>query len=451
MEQVVTYSTERCSMATHLPQILLIALSAILVWPTLAPAQLPAPAQRPAVLVNPHVQGNGTARTIQDGIEMVDAGGKVMILPGTYRETIKIEKGLTLEAVGRESGPVIVEPPGVPTIGIEITTPEPVVIRGITVHSTGFSGIRGLGVVDVTIEGVTVVAVNPPVPPSPFSRLISAANDCSPNCSPDPPDRARLTVRDSFLDGTIACSTWPACGAEPSPIYPEVYGIIIVGDVDAVLERNVIRRAGAACILVLVRDDLGGETNVNMLDNDLDECHGRGRGGAIFVGLRALNDPSATRPLTATGQVNIVGNTIRNSSASCRTPTAINYQALGGQVERNRIEGVVQSCSAVGGARALPGGIWLGSRLNFYPPVNVDVQFNDIVGNAQAGLRVGPNMTLPIGATCNWWGDVSGPSVAGPGTGDAVVVQAPAATPVFTPWASAPIAETAETTCTGGS
>src|SRR5262249_62208293 len=151
----------------------------------------------------------------------------------------------------------------------------------------------------------------------PYSPLTSPANDPNPSGEP-----ARLTVPDSFLDGTIACltSTSPPCGTESSPIYPEVYGIIVAGDVDAVLERNVIRRAGAACVLVLVRDDLAGETNVDILENDLDECHPRGRGGAIVVGLRAGNDPSSTRPLTATGQANILGNRILNSSGSCRTP-----------------------------------------------------------------------------------------------------------------------------------
>jgi len=82
--------------------------------------------------------------------------------------------------------------------------------------------------------------------------------------------------------------------------------------------------------------------------------------------------------------------------------------------------------------------------------VSVTVRFNDIEGNAQAGLRVGPNETAPsLQASCNWWGDASGPSGAGPGTGDAVVVEPGAATPDFTSWASAPIAETDETTCTG--
>src|SRR5207249_2859765 len=118
-------------MTTHLPRILLFTLTAIFVWPSLAAAE------RPAVLVNPHVQGNGTAKTIQQGIDMVDPGGKVMVLPGTYDEAIKIDKGLTLEAVGGASGSVIVEPPGVPTIAIEIATSEPVVIRGLTLRSTG--------------------------------------------------------------------------------------------------------------------------------------------------------------------------------------------------------------------------------------------------------------------------------------------------------------------------
>jgi len=394
---------------------------------------------RPSVLVNPNANDHGTAKTIQEGIDMVGEGGTVLVLPGTYAEAIVIGKGLTLESVGGESGSVVVEPPGAPTTAVAITTRAPVVIRGLTVHATGVNGIRGAGVVDLTVERVSVTAVSPPLG---VDRLISVGNDPNPTGA-----RARLTVRESFMDGTIACATWPAaCTFNAAAAFPQVFGIIAGGDVDALLERNVIRRAGGACIFVTVRNDLGGETNADILDNDLDECHPLGRASAIFVAPGGAINPSATLPVRVTGTVNTVGNTIANSSGSCLTTTAISYVVLGGRIERNRIVGVVQAC-AFPTARARPGAIWLGSQLPFYPPVVAQVRFNDIAGNAQAGLRVGSNMTTPIDASCNWWGAASGPSGAGTATGDAIVVELGGATPRFVPFATAPIAASPATGC----
>jgi len=301
------------------------------------------------------------------------------------------------------------------------------------------NGIRGAGVVDVTVERVSVTAVSPPLV---VDRLISVANDANATGA-----RARLTVRESFMDGTIACATWPAaCTFNAAAVFPQIFGIIVGGDVDALLERNVIRRAGGACIFVTVRNDLGGETNADILDNDLDECHPLGRASAIFVAPGGAINPSATLPVRVTGTVNTVGNTIANSSGSCLTTTAISYVVLGGRIERNRIAGVVQAC-AFPTARARPGAIWLGSQLPFYPPVVAQVRFNDIAGNAQAGLRVGSNMTTPVDASCNWWGAASGPSGAGTGTGDAIVVELGAAIPGFVPFATAPIAASQATGC----
>src|SRR2546428_2821166 len=197
-------------MATHLPRNLLITLTSIFVWPSLAPAG------RPAVLVNPHVQGHGTATTIQEGIDMVDPGGKVMVLPGTYNEAIVIDKGLTLEAVEGASGPVIIAPPGAPTIAIQVTTPDPVTIRDVTVQFTGVNGIRGDGVVDITVEQVRVLAVAPPLGPS---FLVAVTNNAATTGG-----RARLAVRESFLDGTVR---------PESSSFPQVFGIRVQGDVDA--------------------------------------------------------------------------------------------------------------------------------------------------------------------------------------------------------------------------
>ena len=420
-------------MITLLRHFFFFTLFAVCVSPSVASA-------KPSVLVNP--KGHGTAKTIQEGIDLVDPGGKVKVLPGTYNEALIIDKALTLEAIGGKSRPVIIEAPGTPTFAIRIATPDRVVIRDLTLRFSNFSGIRGEGIVDVTVEGATVIAVNPPLG---VGTLVSVANDPNPSGL-----RARLVVRDSFLDGSITCDAWPTACTNASPPFPQNFGVTVRGDVDLVVERNVIRRVGGACIFVQVRNDLGGETNAEILDNDLDDCHPLGRAGAIFVAPQGTNNPSADRPLTATGTVNIVGNTIRNSSQSCLTSTGINYIVFGGRIEHNRIEGVVQTCAS-DTARTRPAGIWLGSRAfsSLYPRVNVKVRFNDIVGNAQAGLRVAQNMTPAIDARCNWWNDASGPSGAGPGSGDALVVEAgadPADSnkPLFAPWAVEPIAESGD-------
>jgi len=406
--------------------ILVLTLGATLAWSSVAAA-------RPAVLVNPHVKGNGTATTIQEGIDMVDPGGKVMVLPGTYDEAIVIDKGLTLEAVGGESGEVIVAPSGAPVAAILVSTEAPVTIRGVTVNFGGENGIDGTGAIDVTVEQAVVTAVNPPLG---ASRLIRVLNNLNPHGR-----RAKLAVRESFLDGTIT---------DQPPPFAQTFGISFQGDVDAVLERNVIRRTGGACIVAVTRADFGGETNADIVDNDLDDCHPLARVASIIAGPPAPL-PSGPVTVTSTGTVNIVGNTIRNSSESCLPNNAIHYEFFTGRIERNRILSVVQGCTTSIG-RTHPGAIWVGAIRPFSGPAAAPiVRFNDIVGNSRAGLRVAPNITQPIDATCNWWGSASGPSGVGPGTGDAVVVETSAATPHFTPWATAPIADSDETTCAGGS
>ena len=410
-------------MATHLLRILLFTLTAILIWPS------PAPAQRAAVLVNPHVQGNGTAKTIQEGIGMVDPGGKVMVLPGTYNEAIVIDKGLTLEAVGGESDSVIVAPSGAPVAAVLVATSDPVTIRDLTIHFSGANGIRGDGVVDVIAERIRVRAVNPPLG---AGSLVTVINNAMTG-------RARLAVRESFLDGALPPAN------SPTPPFPQVFGIRVQGDVDALFEGNVIRRTGGACISVAMRSDFGGETNADILENDLDECYPLLRAGSLIVQAAVV----PTAPVTATGVVNIIGNTIRNTFASCLPTTAITQSFAPGRIERNRILGVVQPCAIPISTRN-PGAIWIGSLFADVPPVSPLVRFNDIEGNAHAGLRVAPNITTPLDARCNWWGSAGGPSVGTDPLGSDIVVEPGATTPEFTPWASAPIAETDEIRCTGG-
>ena len=399
--------------------------------PPSAPNLVKGTVGRPVVLVNPISNGNGTATTIQEGIDMVASGGRVMVLPGTYAESLVIDKGLTLEAVGGASGRVIIEPPGRPVAGVLVTAAGPVTIRDLTVRFGGAFGILGEGAVDVTIEHDSVIAVDPPLG---VGFLIALrGNDAAITGA-----RARLSVRESALDGSIT--------GDRVPPFAQSFGVGAEGDVDAVVAENVIRRVGGACIFFHPLLDLRGEMNVDILNNDIDECYPLGKAGSVLIGPSGPF-PAVKPPVTGHGTVNVVGNTIRNSTASCLPGTGISYEWFTGRIERNTIEGVVQGCAGPG-SRNRPAAIWVGSRppANF-PPVYPVVRFNDIVGNAQAGLRIGPNENSAIDATCNWWGSASGPTGVGTGTGDAVVVESGAVAPTIVPFAHAPIARTARTSC----
>jgi hypothetical protein len=383
---------------------------------------------KPSILVNPGSNGNGTASTIQEALDRVMPGGQVLVLPGTYVETLTITKGITLKAIGGESGDVVIAPTGTPAAVIDVVTNEPVTLIGLTVHVPGLAGIRAVGEVDVSIEHASIVAPNPL--PAASSNLVVVSNDLLDG------SRARMVVRDSFFDGGM--TTTPV--GQSFLLRPQ-------GNVDALIERNVLRRAGGACIFVVTRADLGGETNADILDNDLDECHPVGRVSAILVGPIAVNQPSPTRPLTATGTVNIIGNTIRNSTDFCLN-SAIAYEVYSGRIEHNRIADFVKACAITGPNRNRPGAIWIGRVSPFpFPAVTPTVRFNDLQGNAQAGLRIAPNQTIPIDASCNYWGSELGPSGLGPGDGSAVVVDSGGAAPLFTPFAAASIAGRWATGC----
>lgn len=365
-----------------------------------------------AVVVDPSGR-HGRPTTIQAGIDLVTAGGRVQVLPGTYPEALVITKGLTLESWSRwgdhhrrghdhnEEG-VIVAPPGAPLGSIDVTGSDPVTIRHLTVLKPGVNGILGTGAVNLTLDDVKVVAVA--LAPG-TNRLVRVSNNAALTGA-----RARLVVRESFLDGGGLAAL----------------GVSLQADIDAVIEENVIRRTGSSlCVFV---ESFGPDgITADIVNNDMDGCEGR---TAIDVG------PTQTQVTNfgTVGVVNIVGNTIRNSSASCTPTTAIHYQLYTGRIERNSIIGFVQECAAPI-SDALPSAIWVGS-LRGFPAASPVVRFNDIQGNAHAGLRIAPNIANSTDARCNYWGAESGPSGVGlAGTGDAVVVEAGGARPIVAPFA----------------
>jgi tRNA A-37 threonylcarbamoyl transferase component Bud32 len=414
-----------------------VTVAAIAVILVVKPSSPDAPgavaATTPPVLVKPKIGGGGTAttRTIQQAIDLAARGATVSVLPGTYPEALVIKRGLTLEATGERSGPVLIAPPGTPETAIEIATFDPVIIRGLTVHASGGTAIRAIGEVDLTVERTNVLAVNPP---SEVRALILVSNDERKSNA-----RAKAAIRQNVIDGGI--DALPRGVARPQNI-----GVQLVGDLDGVIEGNRIRRTGAICVVIDPREDFGGRTNVEILSNDIDDCHPAGRVSAIKVGSPSVALLSPRLPVTATGSVNIIGNTIRNSSQDCLN-AAISFDAFAGRIERNRIVNFVQPCASAN-PRNLPAAIWLGLRPSItVPAVTPVVRFNDIQGNAQAGLRIAPNQTISTDASCNYWGSAKGPSGIGPGDGDAIVVETGAPQPIFLPFAKSPIARTSSPAC----
>jgi len=403
------------------------------------PAQIGAPSfaaggtGRLSVLVNRNADDNGTAKTIQEGIDMVADGGHVLVLPGTYVERVVIDKGLTLEGIGGESGDVVIEQdlaaPAPPTDAvIAVTTPDPVVLRNMTVHHVGLRGLSALTAADLTIERASFHGVWPssfPVIPV-FNNSISLANNATQSGG-----RAQLVVRDSRIS-------------------TDGLGISAGGDADILIERNVIRSTGG-CVFVTpigqgVTVPAGSETNADILNNEFPEC-GQNRPGRNANAVNVFG----TVGVETTGTVNIVGNRFRNTirtAGFCNT-AAIVYEFFSGRIENNSIVDVIQGCADDTPApRSRPAAIFVGSLLAGMRPANVSVRFNDISGNAFAGLRIGSNQTA-VDASCNWWGSADGPSGAGlTGAGDAVVVETGGATPtLLLLFATAPIAGTDATSC----
>lgn len=395
---------------------------------TAGPALSAGQSGRNTVVVNPNASGNGVAATIQEGIDMAASGGRVLVKPGTYAEALYIGKGVTVEPIAEEEGEVVLAPPTGTFLAMYVDATDPVVVRGLSINYPGAGAIRADGPVDLVLDHLNIHALMPAT----NGHAILILND--PAFIGNFSGRARATVSNSFVDAGVGSDV---------PPHAQNHGIRAIGEVDFVVRGNTVRHTGGACIFVTPRADLTGETNAEIIDNDVDECHPLGRVASILVGLSTPTVPGT--PYSLTGTVNVLGNKIRNSSATCRLTSAIAFENFNGRIESNSILGVVLAC-ATPTARNRPSAISIGSY-NGLPSSAPSVRFNDISGNAFAGLRLATNITGLIDARCNWWGAGDGPSGLGTGSGDAIVIDGAAPTPTYSPYAAAPIAGTGAMGC----
>ena len=385
-------------------------------------------------------------KTIQAGIGVVDAGGTINVAAGTYQEQVVINKNLTLSG----SGNPVIKAPASPT-GYKFpegagNTWDPIVLAfGGT--ADGSFNITGTGQVTVSISGITVDG---------NARIPSATSR-----------RAVGILYRNVLGGVTHCTVQ---NMGYSPTFGNSWGIMAFGTSDATFHGNIVSgyaKGGFVVNGVLADPSMSkphavidGNTvtgppydpALKLAPNGIQIGWGatgsvtnntvtyHGSPGTVWGGTGILIQSSpgvivegntvtgnqdygiATAGYTSYGGSYATGTIIRNNT--------VEGNGQGIRMEKMSVDTVVQNNTITGNKE----GIHVGSAPLVYPipPVGTVIHNNMIYSNTEYGLFVETDVLLPVDATDNWWGEISGPSGVGWGSGDKV-----SANVVFDPWLSA--------------
>jgi cell wall assembly regulator SMI1 len=310
--------------------------------------------------------------TIQAAIDAANPGDRVIVRAGSYWETIVINKSITVQG---ESG-AIIEAGGLTGNAVTVTA-DNVTIKGFTINNAYVHGIYAANVNNLTI-----------------------------------------------MDNTIASSG--------------THGVFIVNGTNVELTHNVITgHTRYAAVL------FWGGSNCTIKRNYVhDNIAG------IAVGRYSSTDPipqnftivnntvtNNTHPTSGFGiwiagqNISIRANDVKNNSVGIymydQPFTTAPSSAL------TDITSVILPLQELQAAGIGPEGPAPSNQILFAATGNT-VYYNDIAGNARAGLANGASDT--IDARYNWWGAADGPSYDGPGSGDKVSYEGHPANVNFSPW-----------------
>jgi len=326
---------------------------------------------------------NCAVKTIQKGVDLVDAGGTVIVAAGTYNENVTIGKNLKLLSIAGRDSTTIEGISGFGSLGTIVVTNN---TTGVQIGDTdqGFT-IIGIDNGNPAVENAAVYFQGN------HSNAVIKGNNIVANG-----DHGLLTeygatitgfvISNNIFSGKTFVGDEPGgCGFGQQFSIPNVPRQLVVmgngaGDLSSAKATNITFTNNE------VIGTAGGNSNVS-------GCETTGQGNTL-VTLDVANSVISH---------NVFAGHTRRYGASLRV---------------RRPNTVVVNNFFNGGS---PYGIYIAGSLG-----TMQIACNNIVNHSIAGIF---SETATLNAENNWWGDVSGPGPVGTGSGDHVSTKVD-----FTPW-----------------
>lgn len=333
--------------------------------------------------------------TIQDAVNNASDGDTIIVCPGKYNEKLIVNKSLTIEGFDKEN--VILDGTGLSEKGISIEA-DSVTLRNLTICNFTQGnwpwGVELVGASNCTIEDLIVYNCT--------SGGINLYKGCHNN-----------TVRNNLVKN---------CDGNGISIYGSSEGCcynLIENNtiIDCAFAKTDGYRVPAICVFS------GASYNIirnNIIKQENETYVGKGRGITLWGVTYGGADMSETGNIIEYNLIEnfdigiyIIGVNLYTGSKNLVTNTTVRYNNL----TKNNV-----GFKQIG---------FEGDHSS------IALHYNNIFDNYDYGALVDTSYgTAILNATLNWWGDVSGPSGVGNGTGDAV-----SANVIYDPWLDSPYPE----------